>query len=70
MACNCITEMNEALATKNTVLVDVWQFGKPYTTVSIETKRIENLRDRKKATLAIPTFCPFCGTRYEEESQP
>lgn len=67
MACDCIAEMDAKLAEHNTKLCVTFAFprdGSPsYTLPSIETEKIEK-RQRKGPALAIPCFCPFCGTKY------
>lgn len=71
MACNCTSEMNALLAEHNTRVCETMAFpsdGKPaYTLPHIMTEKIEK-RQRKGPALAIPTFCPFCGTEYAGEA--
>lgn len=31
----------------------------------IATERIENLRDGKRATVVVASYCPFCGAKLE-----
>lgn len=68
MACDCIAEMDAKLAEHNTRLCVTFGFprdGSPsFTRPHIMTEKI-NRRDRK-SVIAVPTYCPFCGKRYEE----
>lgn len=69
MTCNCIAEMDAKLRDHNTRLCVTFGFprdGSPaYTRPTIQTEKIET-RNRK-SVIALPTFCPFCGERYEPE---
>lgn len=68
MTCKCIEEMNAKLGEHNTRLCVTFGFprdGSPsFTRPHIQTEKIET-RKRVGAVLAIPSFCPFCGERYE-----
>lgn len=72
MACNCLNEMDALLAEHNTKLGVTMGFprdGKPaYSLPHIHTEKVEK-RQRKGPALAIPTFCPFCGTKYVAEPE-
>ena len=67
MACDCITEMNAALAERNTKIQPTIVFGtseRPgFTTVTIVTEKI--VPRGKRGVVPLPSFCPFCGTPYE-----
>ena len=69
MACNCINEMNDRMVEHNTRLCVTFGFprdGSPsYTRPALMTEKI-NTRNRNRV-LAIPSFCPFCGGKYEKE---
>lgn len=68
MSCNCIDTMDALLGEHNTRLVVTFGFprdGRPaYTWPKIQTEKVET-RKRVGPVLMIPTFCPFCGERYE-----
>lgn len=67
MACNCIEEMDRKLEPHNTKLGVTFGFGRDgscYTLPHINTEKMVK-RTRVGPALAIPTFCPFCGERYE-----
>ena len=70
MTCDCISEMGKLLAEHNTKLGVTLAFprdGTPgFCLPHIHTEKIER-RQRKGPALAIPTFCPFCGTKYDED---
>jgi hypothetical protein len=65
--CNCIEEMDAKLAELNTRLVTTFSFpvdAPSYTRPRLATEKIET-RKRVGPALALPSFCPFCGVRYE-----
>jgi NAD-dependent DNA ligase len=69
-SCTCVADFNVKLREHNTRIVET--IGIPrdgsaiYVRPSITTEKIET-RKRGGPALVIPTFCPFCGTRYEPE---
>ena len=69
MACECIDVMNKAAAEHNTKLCETFMFSrddKPVLlVVTLVTEKVDK-KNRRKVSL-LPTFCPFCGTRYREE---
>ncbi|MBN9601854.1 MAG: hypothetical protein J0G33_02875 [Afipia felis] len=70
MACNCIDEIDAKLAEHNSKLEVGFTLGSEerhsFVFPALRTEKIDK-RNRKKMG-AIPTFCPFCGTRYREAS--
>jgi hypothetical protein len=65
MACDCIDKINEKLAERNTKLTATIIFAKPsYLTPTIDTELVEKKRGARPCAV-LPTFCPFCGTKYE-----
>jgi hypothetical protein len=69
MTCECLKQMDAKLADHNTKLQVTFGFGRDGSTWLLPllgTEKIEK-RNRKGPALAIPTFCPFCGDRYEAE---
>ncbi|RWE55180.1 MAG: hypothetical protein EOS24_23790 [Mesorhizobium sp.] len=69
MACECIETVNQKLSPRNTRLALTITFAAPGLNAfpSIGTEQIEKGRGRPKAIGMIPSFCPFCGTKYERE---
>jgi len=66
MACSCIDRVNEHLRPKNTRLALTILFHPPVDAVpTIVTEQIEKGRGKTRASVVIPSHCPFCGTRYE-----
>jgi hypothetical protein len=69
MPCTCIEEMNVKLVDYNTKLCLTFGWtkdGNTFTRPHIETEKIEK-RMRKGPAVAVATFCPFCGERYEAQ---
>ena len=63
MACTCINDMNARLADHNGCLVTTI-FGVPKAVIGSE--KVDS-KKRGKPPVAIATFCPFCGVRYQPE---
>lgn len=68
--CSCVADFNAKLAVHNTRIIETMAFprdGSPiYSLPKIEVEKIET-RKRLGPAIAIPSFCPFCGSRYEPE---
>lgn len=66
--CTCVADFNAKLREHNTRIVETFGFprdGRPiFTRPKIQTEKIES-RKRVGPAIAVPTFCPFCGKRYE-----
>lgn len=69
MPCKCIEQMDAKLAEHNTRLQVTFGFprdGSPsYIRPFLGTEKIES-RKRVGPALALPSYCPFCGTKYEQ----
>jgi hypothetical protein len=62
--CECIERVNEALKERNTKLALTFTFGKEAAAYpTIMTEIVVKVRGQRPATM-LPSFCPFCGTRY------
>ena len=68
MACDCIETFGAKLREHNTRLCVTIGFprdGSPaFVLPTVKTEKIEP-RKRVGPVIALPTFCPFCGERYE-----
>lgn len=68
MSCDCIKQMDAKLAPHNTRLAVTFGFsratGKSVTLPTILVEKVES-RKRGSEALAIASFCPFCGERYD-----
>jgi hypothetical protein len=63
--CKCIEEIDKKLleAGKNTRIGTTWNFMTGVEYAAIRTEKVDP-KNRLKPSLAIPTFCPWCGERY------
>lgn len=69
-SCNCVEEFDNKLREHNTridVTIAFPRDGSPaFTRPAISTSKIET-RKRGGPVIAMPSFCPFCGTPYEAQ---
>lgn len=69
IGCDCLVQLNTLLAERgeNTIIGDSlvldFESGKTRSVVEIATYKWDT-KSREKKRGMIPTFCPFCGTRY------
>jgi hypothetical protein len=68
MACDCMEVVDERLAHRNTILtrtITLTQNMEEFPTIA--TEQIDKRRGKPKAIGMIPSYCPFCGVKYERE---
>lgn len=67
--CGCIADFNQRLKAHNTRIVSALcnPEGEWVERPVVASERIETGRGKMKAATIVPTFCPFCGTRYAPE---
>ncbi len=68
MSCECIETVNEKLAARNTRLtmtITLTQGLDAYPTIA--TEQVKTGIGMPKAIGMIPSYCPFCGGKYERE---
>jgi hypothetical protein len=64
--CECVTRIDQLLKPHNTKLALTITFGaKCEAYPTIQTEQVEKGRGKAKAQAMLPTFCPFCGDKYE-----
>lgn len=66
MACDCIEVVDEKLKAHNTRLSLAMCFRPTRERLMIATEVAEKKRGARP-TIMFPTFCPFCGVKYEGE---
>lgn len=65
MACDCIDDINGELAKHNGKLSLTFNFSGG-TWPTLEVEKVDR-KKRVRPPLVIPTFCPFCGTKYKAD---
>ena len=70
--CDCIELTNKELKKYNTRLIIpiLWnsQGLKPVEKVVCATEK-DDIKNKRKAVNIFATYCPFCGEKYEKESE-
>jgi hypothetical protein len=67
MPSKCLSEMDALLADRNTRMIHSISLGVDgpgFTRPVLETEKIDPRKKGRHARV-VPTFCPFCGVRYE-----
>lgn len=71
--CDCTKTMNKLLAEHNTTLTEHSMInittGKMRQSIAICTEKL-NRKDRQKAKVVLPSFCPFCGEKIKKDADP
>lgn len=62
--CDCASKMNKELEKKNGQLDMAVFIMKGIALPQIATLKV-NTKLREKPPLVVPTYCPFCGQKYE-----
>lgn len=66
MACECVGVINAKLKERNTRLTQAIVLSRrKHDGLLVQTEQIETGRGKAKATAMFPTFCPFCGVKYD-----
>lgn len=64
--CDCIKEVDEKLAERNTRLTQAIVFGKHSgQTIMLQTEVVEKKRGARPTSVFL-SYCPFCGEKYPE----
>jgi hypothetical protein len=72
MMCECVAKVNEQLTEKNLTLREVslinMTMGKVRQSLVLPVERLRSDEPRSKTKHIIPSYCPFCGERYQREA--
>jgi hypothetical protein len=64
--CDCIKQVNDLLATKNTRLSQAYNLsGSKNPLLMIKTEKLDDSK-RQKPVKMFASFCPFCGEEYQK----
>jgi hypothetical protein len=70
VTCNCADDMNKMIADNNARLTTAFRVIDGHLivipTLIASEKIITSMRS--KMPLIVPTYCPFCGVRYEKKA--
>jgi hypothetical protein len=64
--CDCLEQVNKKLAPDNKEVGTNFVFGKPFAELPMIPLRKIGSGRMKGARSMLPTFCPFCGVKYED----
>lgn len=68
--CDCIATINEKLRPQNARLSLTLTFGGDVTAYPhIPLEKLDKSKRGKAPTAFIPSYCPFCGEKYQKESE-
>ena len=66
MPCDCVENMQKLLEPENTKLALTIQWSSGHAFPTIQTEKIAPRG--KRSAVVVPSYCPFCGTSYQDGS--